>query len=289
MLLIDILPRIAASNITYEYAAYGLALVVGITLGLVGAGGSILTLPILVYVAGIEPKRATTYSLFVVGTSALLGAINYFRKGLLHFQTVILFFVPSFVAVFFTKHSILPLIPEDIYEFDHFILSKDMLIMLIFSSVMFAAALSMIKKKMPTSLAMETMNEDSALNYKAIIMQGILVGTLTGFVGAGGGFLIVPALTMFARLPIRLTIGTSLMIVAINSLSGFAIDYSSHSNLIDWHFLSAFVGMAFVGTYLGTFLSQFVKAELLKTMFGYFVLIMAIYLLFQQFVGAIFL
>lgn len=287
MLLLNILPKIADSNIPYEYAAYLLALVVGLTLGIVGAGGSILTLPIMVYVAGLEPKKATTYSLFVVGSSALMGAYNYFRKGLLDFKTVFLFFIPSFIAVFSTKRALLPHIPEDIYEFEHFILNKDMLIMLIFSGVMLAAAISMITNKKDSTV--ENVRSDNTYNYRAIVTQGLIVGTLTGFVGAGGGFLIVPALTMFARLPIRLTIGTSLMIVAINSLSGFAIDYSSNQAAIDWNFLGMFVGMAFVGTFLGTYLSQFIKAQQLKTMFGYFVLIMAIYLLIKQFIGAIFL
>lgn len=285
MLLISLLPKIAVSNIPYEYAAYILAFFVGITLGLIGAGGSILTLPIMVYVAGLEPKKATTYSLFVVGVSALLGAINYFRKGLLHFKTVALFFVPSFVAVLVTKRLILPHIPDEIYEFEHFILNKDMLIMFVFSLVMLAAAYNMIRKK--EEKTQENNNVLLDFNYKAIIGQGFLVGSLTGFVGAGGGFLIVPALTMFAKLPIRLTIGTSLMIVAINSLSGFYIDFATDFEPIDWNFLMMFVAMSFVGTFLGEYLGYFLKPQQLKKVFGYFVLFMALYLLVKQTFGTI--
>jgi uncharacterized protein len=274
---------VALPKLPYEYIAYGLALFVGITLGLVGAGGSILTFPILVYVAGIEPKQATSYSLFLVGATALFSTISYFKKGLLHLKTALYFFAPSFIAVFTMRKLILPHIPDNICTVQDYILTKDTLILVVFSTVMLLASFSMIRRK---KACLEQTTGTIDFNYQAIAKQGLIVGTLTGLVGAGGGFLIVPALTMFARLPIRLTIGTSLLIVAINSLSGFCIDIASTGILdIDWNFLSCFLGMALIGSLIGTYLSNFIKAEYLRTIFGYFILVIALYMLYRQFLG----
>jgi uncharacterized membrane protein YfcA len=272
---------------TEEVIAYGLALFVGIILGLVGAGGSILTLPILVKVAGIEPKFATTYSLFIVGITAMIGALNYYRQGLLHLKTAAVFTVPSLFTVFVMRRFIMPEVPDELIELDSIILTKNFLIFLIFGIVMLVASLSMIR-----GASKNVENQDiknMTFNYKAIFYQGFMVGILTGLVGAGGGFLIVPSLVRFAKLPIRLTIGTSLLIITVNSLSGFAIDVANVDFTIDWTFLLIFSGIAAGGIFLGMYISQFIKAPLLKKMFGYFVLVMAIYILWRELFGVLIL
>lgn len=272
---------------TEEIVAYILALFVGIILGLVGAGGSILTLPILVKIAGIEPKFATTYSLFIVGVTALIGAVTYYRKGLLHLKTAAVFTVPSLFAVFMMRRFIMPEVPDELIEFDSIILTKNFMIFMIFGIVMLNASVSMIR-----GAKKDTDNQDVSdleFNYKSIFYQGLIVGVLTGLVGAGGGFLIVPSLVRYAKLPIRLTIGTSLLIITINSLSGFAIDVVNVDFTIDWTFLLIFSAVAIGGFFVGMYISQFIKAPSLKKMFGYFVLAMAIYILWREIFGVLIL
>ncbi len=268
---------------TEEVVAYGLALFVGIILGLVGAGGSILTLPILVKVAGIEPKFATTYSLFIVGITAMIGAFTYYRKGMLHLKTATVFIVPSLFAVFMMRRFIMPEVPDELIELDSIILTKNFMIFIIFGIVMLNASFSMIRGAKQGVDNQDIKNLD--FNYKAIFYQGLVVGVLTGLVGAGGGFLIVPSLVRYAKLPIRLTIGTSLLIITINSLSGFAVDAVNVDFTIDWAFLFIFSAIAAVGIFIGMYVSQFIKAPLLKKMFGYFVLLMAIYILWREIFG----
>jgi uncharacterized protein len=266
-----------------ELSAYFLALFVGITLGLVGAGGSILTLPILVKVVGIEPKHATTYSLFIVGFTALIGAINYYKKDSLHLKTAAIFSIPSLIIVLFMRRVLMPMLPVDFYEFDNFILKTNSIIILIFTSIMIFAALSMIRGKQDTLENQDITNIN--FNYRAIFLQGILIGFLTGMVGAGGGFLIVPSLGRFAKLPIRLTIGTSLVIITVNSLLGFMTDLVAIDFPIDWNFLLVFAAIAGVGIFVGMYISNFIKAAVLKKIFGWFVLFMAIYLLSKEIFG----
>jgi uncharacterized protein len=268
--------------------AYVLALFVGLTLGLVGAGGSILTLPILVKVAGIEPSHAITYSMFIVGITAMVGAINYYRKGQMHVLTAMIFFLPSFLTVFVMRRFLMRLIPDDIWEFDTFILTKNILIFFIFGIVMFFAALSMITKKINQDIENQDI-KNIKFNYLSISVQGVIIGIVTGMVGAGGGFLIIPSLIRFAKLPLRLTIGTSLLIITLNSFTGFIIDARKKSFPIDWQFLLTFSSIAIIGIIIGLYISNFIKADLLKKIFGYFVMIMALYIIGQEIFGAFFL
>jgi uncharacterized protein len=270
-----------------EIIAYILALFVGITLGLVGAGGSILTLPILVKVAGIEPKQATTYSLFIVGFTAMIGAYNYYRKGSLHLFTAFVFLVPSAIVVFFIRRFFIPALPETLYEFDTFELTTNKAIYILLSIVMIFAAINMLKK---TSENLENQDiKNINFNYKLIFFQGIIIGTLTGLVGAGAGFLIVPSLVKFAKLPIRLTIGTSLLIITFNSFLGFGIDLVKIKFDIDWSFLLIFSGIAGTGIFIGMYISNFINAKQLKVVFGIFVLIMAFYNIIKEIFGVIIL
>lgn len=270
-----------------DLIAYALSLFVGITLGLVGAGGSILTVPILVFVVGIEPKYATTYSLFVVGITSLVGTVQNLILKKLHLVSAIVFFVPSLFVMLLFKHFIMPVIPDDIVEFQDFILTKDVAIMIVFAFVMMAASLNMIAGKITPVQEQDLKN--ISFNYKAIAIQGGIVGGLTAILGVGGGFLIVPALVTFARLPIKLTIGTSLLIITINSLSGFLFDVLEVDFSLDWSFLLIFTGIASVGIFIGMYLSKFIKPGQLKKGFGYFVLCMSIYILMHQVFGALFM
>ena len=256
-----------------------LALLIGISLGLIGGGGSILTVPVLVYVAGISPVMATAYSLFIVGGTSLVGAFNYFNKKLVHIPTALVFSIPSLTSVYLVRRYVIPLLPDTVFTIGGFAVTKSIFIMVLFASIMFFAALSMIWNK-----NQEADNDDISkisFNYPLIFGEGLLIGALTGFVGAGGGFLIIPALVMFAKLPMRLAIGTSLLIIAIKSLIGFTGDVHNIA-VIDWSLLGIFTAVASGGIFIGSSMGKKVDANSLKKIFGWFVLVMAVYILFKE-------
>ena len=196
---------------TTQILGYVGALVVGLVLGLIGGGGSILTVPILVYLLGYNPVVATAYSLFVVGTTSMVGTYQKFKKGLVDVKTGLAFCFPSFIAVYLSRRYLVPGIPDTLLSFGDFELTKGMGIMMFFAIIMFFAAISMIKNKRETT----TTSEKQAY-YKTFI-QGLIIGTITGVIGAGGGFLYVPALVLWANIPMKKAVGTSLIIVTINS------------------------------------------------------------------------
>ena len=252
------------------------ALVIGVVLGLIGGGGSILTVPILVYLLYLNPVTATAYSLFVVGVSALVGAISNIKKGLVDFRTAIVFAFPAFIAVYATRRYLVPAIPEQLFSIGDFLVTKNIAIMLFFALVMLVASISMIKSNRKDS------GEETAIkyNYPLIIIEGFVVGTLTGIVGAGGGFLIIPALVLLAKLPMKKAVATSLLIIAIKSLIGFIGDVENLE--IDWVFLLSFTAMSVVGIFLGMYISNFIEGKKLKKGFGWFVLLMGIYIIFRE-------
>ncbi len=255
---------------------YFLAILVGISLGLIGSGGSILSVPILVYVLKVEPVLATAYSLFIVGSTALVGGIQKAIQKLVDFKKVILFGIPTIVSVFVTRHYIIPRIPKIISFASYFSVSKSVLMMLVFAVVMLFAAIKMIR---PSS--QNVVNENQKINYLKIIVFGLLIGFIAGFVGAGGGFLIIPALLFLAKTPIKMAIGTSLFIVASQSLIGFLGDLSANQNM-DWNLLLLFSGLSILGVFIGTYLSRKIKGDNLKSGFGYFVLLMGFYILYRE-------
>jgi uncharacterized membrane protein YfcA len=259
-----------------EILGYALAIVMGFTLGLLGGGGSILTVPILVYVLAIEPVLATAYSLFVVGSTSVVGAIKKSREGLVDWKTGLIFAVPSLIAVFFTRYTLVPAIPEDLFRLGDFLFTKQVGIMVFFAIVMLLAAYSMIKGRKEKE---ET--EKKELNIALVGLEGLIVGVVTGLVGAGGGFLIVPALVLLVGLRMKVAVGTSLIIIAIKSLIGFLGDLGS-GQAIDWSFLSIFTAFSIVGMFLGIYATQFVKPASLKKGFGWFVLAMGIFILLKE-------
>lgn len=259
-----------------QFIGYILAVFVGMTLGMLGSGGSILSVPILVYVMGIEPTLATAYSLFVIGTTSLVGGIHKAKQKLVDFYKVILFGIPAILSVFVTRKLIVPRIPEIIFSSDNFILTKSILIMVVFAIVMIFASVRMIKP-----FKEKIVVEDVQLNYFKIALMGILIGLVSGFVGAGGGFLIVPTLLFFAKTPMKMAVGTSLFIVSAQSLIGFTGDIMSNQ-IIDWKLLEYFTLASIIGIFIGNFIAKKVEDEKLKTSFGWFVLAMGIYIILRE-------
>lgn len=252
-----------------------MALVIGLTLGLLGGGGSILTVPVLVYLMAIDPVISTGYSLFIVGLSALVGAITYFKKGLVDVKTAVIFGIPSIIAVYTTRKVLVPAIPEELFLIGDFVMTKNIGIMVLFAVLMIAASYSMIRGRKDNGKSGEV-----KYNYPLILLEGTVVGLLTGLVGAGGGFLIIPALVVLSGLSMKMAVGTSLLIIAVKSLIGFTGDVQNYN--IDWQFLLSFGALAVLGIIIGSKLSNFVPGEKLKPAFGWFVLIMGFYILGRE-------
>jgi uncharacterized membrane protein YfcA len=257
-----------------EIIGFILSILIGISLGLIGSGGSILTIPILVYIFHVSPSHATTYSLFVVGVSALAGSINGAKHKLLDYKTALYFGLPSVISVFLMRKFIVPLLPTELLTISNFTLTTDLLIMLVFSVLMILASFSMIQKRKMTE------NDSSEINHNNLILKGVFVGLLTGFVGVGGGFLIIPALLFTAKLPMKKAVATSLIIIVFNSLIGFL--GSITSTKIDWNFLLLFTTFAVIGIFIGMYLSKKIANEKLKPLFGWFVLLTGIYIIIKE-------
>jgi uncharacterized membrane protein YfcA len=257
-----------------EIAGYAASVLIGLSLGLIGGGGSILTVPILVYFFHIGPVLATTYSLFVVGLTSSAGAISHYRKGNVNLNIALLFGIPSLVAVFTMRKWVMPSVPQHLFTFGNFELSKGALLMLVFALLMLAASVSMIRRKDTDKKS----NDPGSISYPKLIVQSIIVGIITGFVGVGGGFLIIPSLVLFANLPMKKAVGTSLMVMTISSLLGVLGDISSHAP-IHYSFMLLFSAFAIAGIILGSYLTKYTSDTKLKPAFGWFVLVMGMFVL----------
>ena len=260
-----------------EVIGYISSILIGISLGLIGSGGSILTVPVLVYLFSVEAVAATAYSLFIVGFTAAIGSVGYFKKGLVNIKTALVFGAPSIVAVFLTRAYIVPAIPKEVFSVADFMVTKSILMMLLFAILMVAASYSMIKKVKKDK---EIDLGPQKFNYPVILFEGALVGLVTGLVGAGGGFLIIPALVLLSKLPMKEAVGTSLAIVAAKSLIGFFGEGSE--TVIDWSLLSIVSAFATVGIFIGLYLSKKIDGAKLKPIFGWFVLTMGIYIIIKE-------
>ena len=259
-----------------EMFGYSASILIGVSLGLIGGGGSILTLPVLVYLLGFSPVLSTAYSLFIVGTTSFVGSINYMRKGLVNYQAALVFAIPSFISVFLTRKYLVPAIPNSLFTIAGFEVTKNIGIMLFFAMVMLAASYSMIVSNKKE----DEESEKLKFNYPLIGVEGAVVGILTGIVGAGGGFLIIPALVLLARLPMKMAVGTSLLIIAAKSLIGFMGDVSNID--VNWIFLFQFTSLSIFGIFIGSYFSRFIEGEKLKKSFGWFVLMMGIYIITKE-------
>lgn len=253
----------------------------GLVLGFIGGGGSILTVPILVYLFHIEPIVATAYSLFIVGFTSLVGSFSHIKQGNIHWIAALVFGIPSVITVFLTRMYLLPAIPSTLLHLNGLVITKSIALLLLFAIIMLMASYSMIRQGTAAPPTNPHSPQQPAYNYPIILLEGAIVGIVTGLVGAGGGFLIIPALVLFAKIPMKQAVGTSLLIIAAKSLIGFMGDVGT-STTIQWQFLGIFSAIATVGILAGSYLSQFVSNERLKPIFGWFVLIMGIYILIKE-------
>jgi uncharacterized membrane protein YfcA len=260
-----------------EIAGYLSSIIIGVSLGLIGGGGSILTVPVLVYLFSVDAVLATGYSLFIVGLTSAVGSVSYFKKGLVNIKTALIFGIPSIIAVFMTRAYLVPAIPTEVFTIGDIVVTKSLLMMLLFAVIMIAASYSMIKKSKNGG---SEQAGPQKFNYPVILLEGAVVGVITGLVGAGGGFLIIPALVVLSKLPMKEAVGTSLVIIAAKSLIGFLGE--GGETAIDWPFLGAVSMFAIFGIFIGMALSKKIDGEKLKPAFGWFILVMGAFIIIKE-------
>lgn len=259
-----------------EIAGYFAALIIGLSLGLIGGGGSILTIPVLVYLFHIPPTVATGYSLFIVGFSSLAGAWKNWRRGHVNIKAAFYFGIASILTVVLIRKFLVPVIPEHLGMLGNFVVTKSLATMLLFAMVMIIASRHMIGKP----IIADVHKNGHPINFLKAFIRGVQVGILTGLLGAGGGFIIIPVLIFSFHLSMKEAIGTSLLIIAMNSLSGFAGDLFYHE--FDWSLLLPLTAIAITGTFIGRKLGEDLPGEKLKKWFGWFVLIMGVYIIIHE-------
>lgn len=265
---------------TFELIGFFGAFIVGLILGLIGSGGSILSVPILVYLFGINPVTATAYSLFIVGTTSLIGSIKNLKKKLINYSTTILFSFSAVITVYITRKYLIHLIPEVIINTNSIYIGKNQLIMLLFSLLMLSAGFFMMKRTPKTIVGLKK-TKTIAPNKFLIFAEGSLIGFLTGLIGAGGGFIIIPILVILSDLRMKTAIATSLAIISLKSLIGFIGDVQNLE--IDWIFLITFTLISVIGIFTGQQFSQKVSENKLKMVFGLFVILIGISIIFIEF------
>ena len=261
-----------------EVFGYICALVIGVSLGLIGGGGSILAVPVLAYLFLLDAKFATAYSLFVVGFSALVGGIQQHMKGSVDWKTAIVFGMPSIIGVTLVRKFVVPMLPDVMLTFGDFEFTRRMAMFGLFAVLMIPAGISMIREKKDK----KERAGDTKYNYPLILIEGLLVGGITGLIGAGGGFLIIPALVILANIEMKIAVGTSLIIIAFKSLLGFFLG-DAITLTIDWTLLFTFTVASVAGIFIGSYLSNFIDGKKLKKGFGYFIFVMAVFIFYMEF------
>jgi uncharacterized protein len=257
-----------------EILGYIALFFVGLLLGMLGGGGSVLSVPILVYLFAIDAVMASAYSLFIVGTTSLVGTLLKSNEQMVDLRTGIIFGGPSLMAIFSTRTWIIPAIPDIIFQTERFQLGKRTFILGVFALLMILASLSLILKK-------DNMNREGKKPHGIFMMvAGVLIGFLTGLVGAGGGFLIIPALAYLARLPFKTTVGTALLIITINSFIGFLGDIINQA--IHWNFLLSITMLAIMGIIVGAHSARSLPTRKLQKTFGWLILIMGTWILLRE-------
>src|SRR5690349_22171944 len=261
-----------------EVMGYIAALFIGISLGLIGGGGSILTVPVLVYLFGVNPVLSTSYSLFVVGSTSLVGAFNNYLKGFVRIKTALLFGLSSITTVYLTRRFLIPLIPEHIATVGGFKITEPIITMVLFAILMVVASISMIREH--NQKAGDSVPESKKVNHPKLLTYGVAIGIATGILGAGGGFLLIPTLVLLVKLPMKDAVGTSLLIIALNSLIGFIGDIGHFT--MNWVFLFKITAISIAGIFVGGLIGKKIAGNKLKKGFGWFVLVMGIYILSKE-------
>lgn len=261
---------------------YFASLLIGISLGLIGGGGSILTMPVMVYLFGVSPVTATSYSLFVVGSTSLVGAAQQYRQGTVNIRMAFLFAATSVITVFLTRKWIVPAIPEHIATIGGFSITESWLTMVLFAILMLVSSIFMMRNKTVPPIVSSAATK---LSIGKLILYGTGIGLVTGLLGAGGGFLLIPALVLLLHLPMKEAVGTSLLVIALNSLIGFTGNL--HDKGMDWQLLLSVTGLAIAGILLGSYLNRKIPAGKLKKAFGWFVLAMGVYILVRELADAL--
>ena len=262
-----------------EIAGYIAAVLIGVVLGMMGGGGSILTVPVLVYLFHIDAITATTYSLFIVGITSMTGGTRAYTKKQVDFKAVSEFGIPSIFSIFITRHYILPAIPEKLFSLGSIEFTRDTLLMIVFALLMLVASAFMILNADEEKEEKNIVGERNG-SILPLALWGLGIGLITGLLGAGGGFLIIPALVLVVRLPMKTAIGTSLVIIAINSIFGFL--FSLKQTHLDWKILLLFTALAIIGIYLGGLWAEKIPGKTLKKWFGWFVVLMGIYIIVKE-------
>ena len=263
-----------------EMLAFAMAVFIGFLLGLFGGGGSMIAVPVFIYILGFEPNISITYSLFVVGSSALIGNLLYLKQGQVQYKTAITFVLPSILAVFIVRKLLLPVIPHELVKIMGIPIYKEKMLMVLFALLMVFSGIQMMRNQSQDQNYTGA-KEGFKKNPWIILIAGIVVGILTGLVGSGGGFMIVPSLVLFAGLPLKKAIGTSLMVIGINAAVGFFADVLGGVK-IDWYFLLPFSLLAFAGIFAGSILSRKIHANKLKPLFGWFELILGMLIVVKE-------
>lgn len=258
-----------------EFAGYLGAVIMGVSLGLFGGGGSILTVPILVYLFGMDAVSATGLSLFIVSITSAAGLYSYHRQGSIEWRTAVIFGTASLLSVFATRRWLIPALPDPLFSIGVVAVPKDSAILGLFAVVMVLAAWSMLRKRRPNA------TERHVVALVPLLSTGLAVGLLTGLLGAGGGFVIVPSLVLLAGIDMKKAIGTSLLIITVNSFIGFLADQevhlSDHAALLLW-----FVALAIIGIVFGSYLAKRIDGARLRPAFGWFVLAMGVFIIGRE-------
>lgn len=261
-----------------EIFGYIGALFIGLIMGVLGGGGSILAVPILAYIFHFDEKIATAYSLFIVGSTGLVGGFKQATNKMVDWKAVLNFGLPAVIGITITRAFVVPALPDVLFEINNFEFTRRMGMFGLFAALMILAATSMLSNKKERRI-----RNKSTHFHPLMLSEGFFIGALTGLVGAGGGFLIVPALMVIAQLDMKRASATSLVIIALNSLTGFFLGDATKIS-IDWSFLLVFLSIAMAGIIIGTYINKFLPVVLLKKTFAYFIIVMAIFIFIEEFI-----
>lgn len=263
-----------------ETIGYIGALIIGLIMGLTGSGGSILSIPILAYLFHFDEKTATAYSLFIVGITALGGGMRNLFSKQVSLKSILYFGVPAIVGVLLMRRIVMPILPEVLFHILSFEITRRMFVFGIFGLLMLVAAYTMLNKPKIQLAEIESQKFEF---HPLMVTEGFFLGIFMGLIGAGGGFLIVPALMLIAKLPIKRAISTSLVIVCMNSLAGFFLGDFTYME-VEWSFLFTFVLISLIGILIGGTLAKRINGEKLKKYFAYFIILMSIFVFVMEFI-----